>query len=406
MREALMGGIGMDDKRKGTAWFEYGWPETITYQMVLGVFRRNGLASGATNKLANTCWSTLPWVIEGEADDVTSPWEKEALKVLTPRVWRAFKEADLRRLIGGFSGLIIHIADGKPWDQPVTGGKHRVVKVEPAWRGALDPVRGNNAIGAPEYWNHKSVDGVVTKIHADRIFILGDYDDPRSWLEPAYNALVNIEKVEGGSGESFLKNAARQLNIDFDKEIDLGDMAATYGVSIAELQEKFNDTARDVNSGNDIVMPTQGATITPLVTNVPDPSPTYNINLQTVSAALDIPSRVLVGNQQGERASTEDQKYFDRRCQSRRINVLNFDIEDFVDHLIRINLISANADYSVQWDDLTAQGVEGRLEVAAKMAMINQSALATGAPVFSDDEIRIAAGYESRDYDYGYDEEI
>jgi hypothetical protein len=49
-------------------------------------------------------------------------------------------------------------------------------------------------------------------IHPDRVFILGDYsDDAIGFLEPAYNAFVSLEKVEGGSGESFLKNAARQL---------------------------------------------------------------------------------------------------------------------------------------------------------------------------------------------------
>jgi hypothetical protein len=31
---------------------------------------------------------------------------------------------------------------------------------------------------------------------------------------------VSLEKVEGGSGESFLKNAARLNAINFEKEID------------------------------------------------------------------------------------------------------------------------------------------------------------------------------------------
>src|SRR5690606_4112907 len=113
---------------------------------------------------------------------------------------------------------------------------------------------------------------------------------------------------------------------NFDKEIDFDSLASMYNVSVQELQEKFNEAAVELNRGNDVVMPTQGATVTPLVTAVADPGPTYNVNLQTVSAALDIPSRVLVGNQQGERASTEDRKEFLARCQSRRKD-LSFEIE-------------------------------------------------------------------------------
>src|SRR5690606_3952292 len=110
----------------------------------------------------------------------------------------------------------------------------------------------------------------------------------------------------------------------------------------------------ELNRGNDVVMPTQGATVTPLVTAVADPGPTYDVNLQTVSAALDIPSRVLVGNQQGERASTEDQRYFNARCQSRRKD-LSFEIEDFVDHLARIGVLKPASEKTVMWDDLNEQ---------------------------------------------------
>ena len=102
------------------------------------------------------------------------------------------------------------------------------------------------------------------------------------------NAFVSLEKVEGGSGESFLKNAARQLNVNFEKEIDFNNLASLYGVSIDELQDKFNEVAGEMNRGNDVLMTTQGATVTPLVTAVADPSATYNVNLQTAAAGVDI----------------------------------------------------------------------------------------------------------------------
>ncbi|MCO9782155.1 DUF1073 domain-containing protein, partial [Salmonella enterica subsp. enterica serovar Mbandaka] len=209
--------------------------------------------------------------------------------------------------------------------------------------------------GQPKMWQYTEIlpNGSSRRvdIHPDRVFILGDYtDDAIGFLEPAYNAFVSLEKVEGGSGESFLKNAARQLNVNFEKEIDFNNLASLYGVSIDELQEKFNEVAGEINRGNDVLMTTQGATVTPLVTAVADPTATYDVNLQTASAGVDIPTRILVGNQQAERSSTEDQKYFNARCQSRR-GELSFEIEDFCDKLINLGIIDQIGHKTVIWDD-------------------------------------------------------
>ena len=80
-------------------------------------------------------------------------------------------------------------------------------------------------------------------IHPDRVLIIGDMSEDAIGFEPGYNSCVSLEKVEGGSGESFLKNAARQQNINFDKEIDFKNLASMYGVSVDELQERYNEAA-------------------------------------------------------------------------------------------------------------------------------------------------------------------
>ncbi len=406
-RMGMLNPYGLDDKRKCSAWQEYGFPDTITYEMLFGLYRRGGLGHGAVEKLISTCWKTSPWVIEGDDQDESRPetaWEKSATQTLTARVWRAFADADRRRLVGRFSGLLLHINDSQPWIQPAGKGKS-LVKVTPAWAGSLKPAKfdadeNSQTYGQPTEWWYAELGsngtaGRRVRIHPDRIFILGDWrEDAIGWLEPAYNAFVSLEKVEGGSGESFLKNAARQLNINFDSEgVDFASLAAMYGVKLEELREKFDEVAVEMNRGNDTVLVTQGATTTPLVSNVPDPRPTYDINLQTVSAALDIPSRVMVGNQQGERASTEDLRYFNARCQSRRQD-LGFEIEDFVDHLTRIGVLKPIAEKAVMWDDLNEQTATEKLDSALKMSQINQTAIATGETVFGSNEIRTAAGYD------------
>ncbi|HGO4234252.1 DUF1073 domain-containing protein [Klebsiella quasipneumoniae subsp. similipneumoniae] len=400
--------MGLDNKRH-SAWCEYGFPEQVTYENLYALYRRGGIAHGAVEKLVGKCWQTNPELIEGDDADESkdeTPWEKSAKKVFTKRLWRAFAEADRRRLVGRYAGILLHINDSRKWDQPVVRGKS-LKKVTIAWAGSLTVsqwVTDENSAdyGQPKQWKYvESLPNGGTNqrfVHPDRVFILGDYsNDAIGFLEPGYNACVSLEKVEGGSGESFLKNAARQLNVNFEKEIDFNNLASLYGVSIDELQDKFNEVAGEMNRGNDVLMTTQGATVAPLVTAVADPSATYNVNLQTFAASVDIPVKVLVGMQTGERASTEDQKYFNARCQSRRGD-LSFEIEDFSDKLIELKIIDAVSEKTVIWDNLNEQTGTEKLANAKTMAEINQTSQGSGEnPAFSREEIRTAAGYENVD---------
>ena len=367
-------------------------------------------------KIIGTCWLSNPEIIEGEKADETrkvTAWESKAKAVFTHRFWRAFADADLRRLVGRYAGILLHIRDGKDWNLPATKGRG-LEKVTVAWAGALVPSAWDTGLnsrtyGQPKMWQYveRLPNGSTRRVdvHPDRVFILGDYSsDAIGFLEAAYNAFVSLEKVEGGSGESFLKNAARQLNVNFEKEIDFNNLASLYGVSIDELQEKFNEVAGEVNRGNDVLMTTQGATVTPLVTSVADPGPTYNVNLQTAAAALDIPTKILVGMQTGERASTEDQRYFNARCQSRRGD-LSFDIEDLCDKLVALGILGAVPQKTVIWDDLNASTDAEKLASAKLMADINSASIATGEQPFTGEEIRVAAGYEGSPEPLGENDE-
>lgn len=391
-------GMGLDSKRQ-SAWCEYGFKDDLTFDDLYKLYRRGGIAHGAVNKLASNCWKTNPQVIEGEQSDESqemTPWERGSIQVFNHRFWRTFARADVRRLVGRWAGILLHIKDSREWIEPVVKGK-ALQKITPAWASALK-VATRDSNGSITMWQYTETlsDGSTAqrKIHPDRVLIIGDMsEDEIGFLEPGYNACVSLEKVEGGSGESFLKNAARQLNINFDKEIDFNNLASLYGVNVNELQARFDEVAVEVNRGNDTTLTTQGATVTPLVSAVADPSPTYDVNLKTFSASVDIPSRIIVGNQSGERASTEDQIYFNGRCQSRR-GELSFDIEDMVEKLIYLQIIKPVAKFSIVWDELNEQSPSDKLESASKMSSINQTALASGEQVFTVDEIRVAAGYE------------
>src|SRR5690606_24376676 len=112
-------GAGLDNKRH-TAWCEYGFKDHLEFHDFYNLYRRGGLAHGAVNKLIQTCWKSPPEIIEGDEDsraEKVTPWER-SLKPLVAggRLWRAFAEADRRRLVGRYSGLLLHVRDNKGWD--------------------------------------------------------------------------------------------------------------------------------------------------------------------------------------------------------------------------------------------------------------------------------------------------
>lgn len=402
----LNGGMGLDNKRH-QAWCEYGFPEIIEFRDLYKLYRRGGVAHGAVEKVVKNCWKTFPWVIQGDKQDESSketPWERRLKAQANVPFWRSFMEADRRRLVGRFAGLILRIRDSQDWDQPVRGRGRQLVSLIPAWASALTPLDfdmepKSDRYGQPKYWQYTQVDAnggaSQVKIHYDRIIILGDNaSDAIGFLEPAYNAFVSLEKVEGGSGESFLKNAARQIAVNFEKDIDFANLAAMYGVSVDDLQEKFNEAAAEINRGNDQMLVMQGAQATPLTSAVADPEPTYDVNLRSIAAATGIPSKILSGMQTGERASSEDVKEFNATCQSRRNGDLAFEIHGVFAHLMRIGVVDTVNEYTVMWDDLTDATQADKLTNAKTMSDINNVSLASGESVFTRNEIRTASGYE------------
>lgn len=406
---ALHGTQGLDAKRP-KAWAEYGYPDQLTFNDFHKLYDRHGVAHGVVNVLAEKCWETNPWVIEGdEFDDKRpeTPWERDLKRVLrNANVWDTMCRADVRRLVGHYAGVLLQLRDGAAWNQPVArSSRIELVKLVPAWEGQLrvkatDDDPNSETYGEPLMWTFdeakvgsgsRSLD-----VHPDRIVILGDLRDGTPFLKAGYNSFINLEKVEGGSGESFLKNAARAIAINFDKDVDLANIARAHKVDMAGLQKIYDGVTRDLNRGIDATLITQGGSASPLSVAVSDPEPHYAIALQSACASVRIPSRIVVGNQSGERASTQDLAAFNSRGQGRRLKVLTPDIERLVRKFADVGVIKPIAEFAVIWDDLSEATQAEKLANAAIMADIVQKTAGSGdrAP-FDSADIRDAAGLEA-----------
>lgn len=404
----------LDSKRSSTAWCEYGYPEKIDFNKFFNLYSRGGVAFGAVEKLIGNCWSTYPQIIQGEEADKAvklTAWESKVKNTLKPvKFWKAFEEADRRRMVGRYSAMILRIADNGTWDQPATSG--RLIEMLPVWQSAITPGevdkdQKSENYGRPMYWQYTPSDETgaaleSVKIHHSRVFILGDYSkNAIGFLEPAFNNFLNVEKVEGGSGESFLKNAARHLVISFDKDVKLNDIAKRNGVTVEDIVANMNEDIDRLNKSMDAAVVMQGGTATPLVAAVPDPKPTYEINMMTISASVNIPMKILVGSQSGERASTEDRHEFNARCQSRRERTLSEEIEAFLNKMIGLKIIDEQAEFTVLWDDLTEASFAEKLANAKIMSDINKTNFeaGNGQLTYTEDEIREQTDLDPKESD-------
>jgi hypothetical protein len=408
--------LGADTKRP-TAWRSFGWAESLSFQDYYRMWERGGLAHGAVSRVISKSWQDDPEVIEGEPEETKRPptqWEKEFKAFAkASKLWECMREADLRRVVGKYSALILQIADGKTWNQPVRGrAARRLVKIIPAWEGQCYPSSwgtdetNSETYGLPTMYTFREsavgndVDrasagysGRNLEIHPDRVIVLGDIINGVPMLRAGYNDFVNIEKILGGSGESFLKNAARQLAVNFDQKVNLADIATAHGVAQKDLRQIFDQVTEGLNRGIDQTIITQGATVNPLVANVPNPQEHFNVSLQSAAASFMLPIMIWIGSQTGERSSQEDQKDWNKTCQGRRLHLLASDIETVIAHLTRIGLIRAIAESSVVWSDLNEATQGEKLDNAAKMADINQKSAGTGEYPYSSQEIRDMSGH-------------
>src|SRR5690606_6675770 len=212
------------------------------------------------------------------------------------RLWQHLAECDRRGMVGAYSGLILRLGDAKPFNQPVgrvPGGLRGLVEVIPAWEGQLtvsswDTDQRSATYGQPLMF--QSAEGNVGdstqprqfEVHPDRVLIWSRDGtlNGRSTLEPGYNALLDMEKIRGGGGEGFWKNAKSGLSLEIDKDARVEDMARAMGVSTEDLVDKIDEQVEGFNKGFDKSLLLQGIKATPMQVNLPSPEHFFDIAAQ------------------------------------------------------------------------------------------------------------------------------
>jgi len=384
-------------------YIDYGYPAKLEFFNYWNMYRRFGVAKSIVELPPDVGWMTPP-VING-SDQFNREFE---LLVKQVKFWVRLKGLDVRQRVGRYAGMFMRVRDNKRSDQPIEGkinGLGSLVEVMPLYESQLDVVEANtdaksDNFGQPIMYQYSG--GVVgsrnpdarsvINIHASRIVIAAEGAD-NGWiygissLEAPYNSLMDLRKIIGAGGEGFYKNAAQSV------VFDLKDAASA--TQNKDLLDKFNQNYDEFSKNRSRrAIWTPGMEAKTLDSSLANPKEHFMNALHDVSAASKIAGTILIGQQTGRLASTEDSRNFLSINQSRRENFMTEMVRNNIDWLILFGILPAS-DYEVEWDDLLARSDDEKLKNAGTMSEVNERQFRSGGDtVFSSEEIREAAGFE------------
>lgn len=408
---------GYFPEAKHNHYADFGYPTQLSFGQLYAMFARNGLARAAVEKTIGKTWQDNPALLEKERDgsqkggDAETMLEREIRQRFDDlRLWQHLAEADRRSMVGGYAGVILRLADSRRFDEPVErvpGGLDGLVELIPAWAGQLtvsqwDTDQMSETYGQPLMFSFtEAAVGEQRQqprqftLHPDRVVIWSADGTvhARSALEPGYNDLHDMEKIKGAGGEGFWKNAKSAPVLEVDKEANIDEMARLMGVPTNELADRMNAQVEDWQKGFDKLLMVQAIEAKTLPITLPSPEHFFAIVLQSFAASMQMPLKILVGSQSGERASTEDAQEWAKTNMSRRNNQAVPNTMTLVARLERFGVL-AEKDWYLDWSDLTEASMAEKIDRATKMADANQKMSNGGETIFEPNEIRAVVGYE------------
>ncbi len=399
---------------------DFGYPQQLAFDNLYRMYLRNGIGAAAIDKTILKTWQDNPFLqekqrdgSEGDSAEETTLEGEVRQRFEDLRLWSRMAETDRRSMVGRYAGLILRLADGKPFSEPVDrvpGGLMGLVEVVPAWEGQLTVSQWDTNEASPTYgqplqfqFNEAQVGDNLSSssparsftLHPDRVIVWSRDGtlDCKSALEPGYNDLIDMEKIKGAGGEGFWKNAKSAPVLELDAEAKVEEMAKIMGVPVTELVDRMNEQVDDWQKGFDKLLMIQGMQAKSLSITLPSPEHFFSIALQSFAASVSIPVKILVGSQTGERASTEDANEWNQTNMSRRNNTVRPNIMELVNRLERFRILPEK-DWYLDWSDLTEASTSEKIERVVKMADTNSKMASEGEIIFTGDELRAVMGLE------------
>lgn len=386
-----------------------GYPDTVAFSDLWNAYRRKGLAKVVVELPVNMCWQEPPKI---ECEDAQFMAAFNTL-VEDFALWERMRGLDLRQRVGQYAGLMLVAREGsgaRP-DAPLkVNSPKAMVKMVPLYESQLEVTNwvtdfSSADYGMPKDYQYTSQvpgarnpgDMQSLTLHPSRVFVFaegaddgGIYGIPA--LEACFNALMDAEKIRCGGSEGLFRNAKQRFAIEID------DQQTANGLRDPALKKQFDDNVDDFQKGFDNSLMLLGAKANNLQSSLQDPMPYWQICMNEIAAAMGgFPATIMIGQMTGRLASDEDQKQAAKFIKSRRENTINPMLIRFIQHMVSVGLLPMpRAEIEIEWENLLEATDSEKVDLAAKMATTNKTAMDAGdGPIYTVEEIREAGGYDS-----------
>lgn len=389
-RAAIARFLGQTHQGERDLYKAFGWPHQVTVPELVGMYYRNPVASRIVRSYPQATWRDMPQIGDDkgssgeEKSEDYSPFAAAVYDFFEERnVMRYLERADRCANLGRYGLLLMGFKDGRNLDEPFAGGMKELLYLAPYSEDSItvqkwDEDKQSPRFGKPEIYTINNNDvvslnvgrpqkTVSMNVHWSRLLHVSEFLDqddtfgtPR--LLNVYNSLIDLEKVMGGSSETFWITANRGLALWADKEANLT------GEDIAQMKEQAEEFQHQISR----VLVGRGMQAQPLGSEDPDPGPNAEKLLDMISAGSGVPKRILIGSERGELSSTQDENNWQQRIKERRKNYgVPSILRPFIARMIETgNLPKPEGKWWVEWPDEPLSP-----EAAASVANIKTTAI-------------------------------
>jgi len=372
-------GMGLTHNGLRDTWAIFGYPDKLTIKDFRGKYERGDIATRIVDAYPNACWSNVPQAIEDEELEDLTTWEQEVNTLFKQLdFWKHIRKLDKLVNLGSYAVLYIGFADAKDPKEPVVkGAKPIFLKALPediaVVKTTVSDIQ-NKRFGLPETYeitlnnNNSNNTGNTVIVHWSRVIhvaerTLDNESKGQGILHHIWNKLIDLDKIGGGSAEIFWLNARAGLSLECEADTDLGD---------EDDKKALKEEISNFQHGLNRFMRTKGITVKPIQMEVDSPMDQFKICISVIAGSTSIPQRILLGNEAGELASSQDENNWNNQIKDRRENFCEpYMLNPFISYMIELGCVKPLKDgkeFSWEWPSLVTISEKDKAEIGSKKA--------------------------------------
>ena len=373
---AARAGITFNGRRDIYAYL--GYKRYLTYDDYYDRYRRGGIASRLVDAYPQATWRQRPILLDPDKQlqDDRSEFVK-AFDDMAKRLnlYHYFERADKLAGIGRYSVVMIGVKGGQPLETPLprVSSFDDIIYITPYSEENAE-VKEYDTNPASERFGLPTVYGVsISKnlpkrnVHYTRLLHISEglleddvYGKPR--MEPVWNYLDDLDKIMGGSAEGVWRTVDRGIQFDIDKDATLD----------PEDEDNFTDEIEEYIHNFKRYIKTRGVTARPLGSEVASVKDNFDATVSLIGGTLGIPSRILLGSERGQLASSSDERNFSSRVKERQQSYAEPIMMRSFTNRLRLTGMEV-PEYVVSWPDVSTLTDKERSDVAARFAQAIRS---------------------------------